>query len=186
VPPTAEPDDPYRAGIDALRELILAGHHFRQSVADVFGIGVTETAAISYLAARGDLGQTELARYLGITTSSATSLIDRLQANGWVTRVPHPGDRRRMSVRLTDQANQAVHDTRHWFRGALGTLTDDEMPLAADILTRVAAGLRSQHDEMQRRNAAPAVGPAAGPPSAPSPPSLPGSISTAGPASSIG
>ncbi len=47
------------------------------------------------------MGQTELADALGITTSSVTSLIDRMERSGLVKRQPHPRDRRRTVVQLT-------------------------------------------------------------------------------------
>jgi DNA-binding MarR family transcriptional regulator len=141
-----EPDDPRAPTVDALRELILAAENYRHRVADYFGIGVTETAAISYLFSRGDLGQTELARHLGITTSTTTSLIDRLEANGLAVRIPHPGDRRRTTIQLSEAGHRAVHESRHWFRAALDGVADRDLARATKLLTSVAEGLRTQAD----------------------------------------
>lgn len=43
----------------------------------------------------------QLGEHLGITTSSTTSLLDRLEASGFLTRTPNPTDRRSSYVQLT-------------------------------------------------------------------------------------
>lgn len=46
----------------------------------------------------------ELAEAAQITKQTATALVDRLEAAGWVERVPDPTDGRARLVRLTEQA----------------------------------------------------------------------------------
>src|SRR6478736_630071 len=58
----------------ALRELILAGERYRIAVAARLDLSVNESRTISYLLARGAMGQTELSTALGLTTSSTTRL----------------------------------------------------------------------------------------------------------------
>ena len=43
-----------------LRTLILAGENYRQATAQVSGLGITETQALSYLAIYGERGQNDL------------------------------------------------------------------------------------------------------------------------------
>ena len=85
-PPTAARD----AATAALRELILAGERYRIAVASHLDLTVNESRAISHLLARGPMGQTDLATALGLTTSSTTTLVDRLVGREMVVRVPHP------------------------------------------------------------------------------------------------
>ena len=73
------------------------------------------------------MGQTELADALGITTSSVTSLIDRMERSGLVKRQPHPRDRRRTVVQLTKYGVESVERTRTWFVRAF----DDDRGRAA-------------------------------------------------------
>jgi DNA-binding MarR family transcriptional regulator len=54
------------------------------------------------------LGPAELGRLLGITSGAATGLVDRLAQAGFVTREPHPGDRRRQTVTTTPRARDAM------------------------------------------------------------------------------
>src|ERR1700751_6092393 len=47
-----------------------------------------------------------LADRLGLTTGSVTSMLDRLEKAGYLTRSPHPADRRKLIVRATETAVQ--------------------------------------------------------------------------------
>jgi DNA-binding MarR family transcriptional regulator len=66
---------------------------------------ITEREALRYLstAAARDEPRTpkQLGEHLGITTPSTTSLLDRLEGSGFLTRVPNPTDRRSSYVHLT-------------------------------------------------------------------------------------
>jgi DNA-binding MarR family transcriptional regulator len=143
MPFTASADDPRAPAVDALRDLMLASVSYRQSVAGYFGVGWTETQAVSYLSAQGGLGQTELAESLGITTSSVTSLIDRLESEGLVKRHRHPDDRRRTTVELTDRGREAVSTTRLWFRAAFDQIDEAELTAVARTLTKLTESLRA-------------------------------------------
>lgn len=68
---------------------------------------ITEREALRYLRAAATAAGEEpctpkrLGEHLGISTSSTTSLLDRLEASGFLTRVPNPTDRRSSYVQLT-------------------------------------------------------------------------------------
>lgn len=65
---------------------------------------VTEREALRYLRVIAGAGvqctPKQLSEHLGITSSATTSLLDRLEASGFLTRVPNPTDRRSSYVRL--------------------------------------------------------------------------------------
>jgi DNA-binding MarR family transcriptional regulator len=139
-------DDLKPVAISALRDLALAIEGFRHTVARHFGIGTTESQALSHLMARGELGQTELAVALGITTSAATSLIDRLETNGFAERRPHPDDRRRVTVRMAPRGQALMDQAQGWFRGAFDGIAEAELARATEVLASIAAHL-SHHVE---------------------------------------
>ena len=72
--------------VSSLRLLILAGENYRQTAAQNLGLGITEAQALSYLATQGDRGQNQIADDLGITSSAATALVDRLERQGVAER----------------------------------------------------------------------------------------------------
>jgi DNA-binding MarR family transcriptional regulator len=90
-----------------------------------------------------ELSPGRLIRETLVTSGTMTNRVDRLELLGLVERLPDPGDRRGVRVRLTDRGRHAVDD-------ALGDLLDQERQLLAvltgpdrrqlgDLLRRVAA-----------------------------------------------
>ncbi|HET9650466.1 MAG TPA: MarR family transcriptional regulator [Microlunatus sp.] len=129
--------------VRSLRRVILAGEHYRQSVAQVTGLGVTETQALSYLAVHGPRGQNELAADLGITSSAATALVDRLERQGVAERSAHPSDRRRVQVQLTEGGRAVVKLSRDWLASAFDDLPEATVKELSCELVRIADSLRA-------------------------------------------
>lgn len=128
--------------VSALRELILAGENYRTNVARAMGMGVTESQALSYLLARGPMGQTSLANALGLTTSSTTSLVDRLEAAGLVRREAHASDRRRSIVHPSEAADGRLASARAWIAQALEAIPAEERRQLTRHLQTLATSLR--------------------------------------------
>lgn len=126
----------------ALRELILAGERYRIAVAAHLDLTVNESRAISYLLARGPMGQTELAAALGLTTSSTTTLLDRLEQREMVRRVPDPNDRRRSSVELPESGVRQLREVRDWMPQAFDAFDAADLPEVATTLGTLAESLR--------------------------------------------
>ena len=145
APPTAARD----AATAALRELILAGERYRIAVASHLDLTVNESRAISHLLARGPMGQTDLATALGLTTSSTTTLVDRLVQREMVLRVPHPDDRRRSTVEIPESAMRRLSDVRDWMPQAFDPVAAADLPGVATLLDTLAAGLRGVTSDIE-------------------------------------
>ena len=127
-----------------LREIILAGEQYRYVVAQHLGLTISESQAVSYLFARGPMGQSDLGQALGFNTSSTTALVDRLERNLIAERVPHPSDRRRSTVRLSDSGRETVSAATGWIVHAFDSIDPDALSDLAMTLHRLAADLRAQ------------------------------------------
>jgi MarR family transcriptional regulator for hemolysin len=57
-------------------------------------------AWISYL---GELSQTELAEKMGIEAPTLVGVLDRMERDGWIQRVPSEVDRRKKLIRVTER-----------------------------------------------------------------------------------
>ncbi|NTW40025.1 MAG: MarR family transcriptional regulator, partial [Cellulomonadaceae bacterium] len=72
-----------------------------------------------------------------------TNRIDRLEARGLVARLPAPGDRRGVLVRLTPtgraRVDAALEDLLEVERGLLGSLTGEDQTALADLLRRLVS-----------------------------------------------
>jgi DNA-binding MarR family transcriptional regulator len=145
---TASPTTPHQHGtveaVQNLRRIILAGEHYRRAVAEAIGLGTTESQALSYLAVHGDSGQSDVARCLGLTSSAATALVDRLERQGVAERVRHPRDRRRSIVRLTGRGEAMVSESHRWLRAALERVGSSDLGLVSASLATIAADLSTR------------------------------------------
>jgi DNA-binding MarR family transcriptional regulator len=93
----------------AVRAVVLAAENFRLRAArSVLGVGTTEMSALFFLFIEGTSTPTELANRLQITTASVTELVERLGRAGLARRAPHPHDRRKVVVSLTEAAQEQV------------------------------------------------------------------------------
>src|SRR2546426_7647398 len=79
------------------------------------GIPPVQLQALTVLAA-GDVRMHELARRLGLATSTVTRLVDRLEAAGLAERRSERPDRRSVLVGLSTSGSQALHALRKRLR----------------------------------------------------------------------
>src|SRR5262249_10896045 len=107
-----------------------------------------------------------VAERLLITTGTMTSLLDTLERRGLVHRVPHPSDRRKLLIDITDQARSIldrllprVHGAS---RDAFSVLSDAECETLVRLLERVQTRLDvlagqpvPDRDERRRRRGDP-------------------------------
>ncbi|MBY8887342.1 MarR family transcriptional regulator [Streptomyces sp. PTM05] len=86
------------------------------------------------------LGQIAAAHH--VDAPYATLIVDKLEAHGLVERKPHPDDRRRKLVTLTDAGHQAIATADAILLRpprAVEALTPDELGQLTALLTRLAA-----------------------------------------------
>lgn len=82
---------------------------------------------------------------LGVTARSVTALVDALEADDLVRRVPHPTDRRATIIELTDSGRATVHQQfeAHSMRAAevFGRLADSDQRELLRLLNLLSAEL---------------------------------------------
>ena len=99
------------------------------------------------VALSGDDGQSQrqLSARLGLHRNVMVSLIDNLEEQGLVKRMPHPDDRRAFAVTLTDKARELLPELEEQSRAmedeVTAALTPDERTMLLDALQRVSASL---------------------------------------------
>ncbi|MEE8600584.1 MarR family winged helix-turn-helix transcriptional regulator [Euzebya tangerina] len=92
----------------ALRSVLWAYDDVQQHVADLMDLSERDVRALEHLMERPDLGPADLALLLGISTASSTVLVDRLEDAGHIRRQPHPEDRRRKQLVVTQHASDEM------------------------------------------------------------------------------
>src|SRR5215469_4319746 len=114
----------WEAALDRVLELtVLLGRDMTDSLARE---GLTESRAhlLWQLQQRGPCIQATLAADLNVTPRTITALVDGLVATGFVTREPHPSDRRAALVTFTQRGRTTAHVLAR-FRGVLAAQAPD-------------------------------------------------------------
>lgn len=83
---------------ELLREMITANEAFVEHLGRELSVNTTDLDAMTHLISTGPLGPTELARRLELSTAAVTTVVDRLESIGHVTRAQHPTDRRSVLI----------------------------------------------------------------------------------------
>lgn len=136
--------------LDLLRELARVAAEVRPTVARRARLSESELVALEHLMAEA-LGPVEVGRRLGVTSAASTGIVDRLEARGHVRRAPHPVDRRRTEVSITESGRSEVLGfLMPMFRSLAqldAELSDDERAVVDRYLTKAIAAFRAVLDE---------------------------------------
>jgi DNA-binding MarR family transcriptional regulator len=108
-------------------------------IAREFGLTVTDTQALHLLVLRGDIRTAkQLSDATGISTSTVSRVIDRLERAGYVRRMPDPDDRRSARLELDMKQVQPLVDRYAEYVAHLERVnaryTDDQLDLVAGYL----------------------------------------------------
>jgi DNA-binding MarR family transcriptional regulator len=104
-----------------------------------------EALVLLCFSSRGSLPMGKMGERLQVHPTSVTSIVQRLEADGLVTRRPHPDDGRAILAEVTDAGRALVQAATADLVAAdfaLGSLTDDQLELLSELLrpVRRAAG----------------------------------------------
>ncbi|HEX3781831.1 MAG TPA: MarR family transcriptional regulator [Pseudonocardiaceae bacterium] len=99
-----------------------------------------EALVLLYFSQRGSLPMRVMGQRLQLHPTSVTNIVDRLEADGLVKRIPHPTDRRTTLVEITDngrarraEATAAVTDVEFGLRG----LSERQTAQLTELLAKV-------------------------------------------------
>ena len=110
-------------------------HALNQDLASL-GLTAAEINALANLADGRARTVSELGAAIGSRPTTVTSLLDRLEQRGHITRHPRPGDRRAVLIELTGSGRQAAATIRR-------TLAEREQRALADLDPAALAGFHA-------------------------------------------
>jgi DNA-binding MarR family transcriptional regulator len=115
----------------------------------------TKLRAVDLLGESGGLRIRELAAGMAIDETSATRLVDRLEAIGVAVRTAASEDRRATVVVLTAQGERVLAEMarrrRAFFRDVLAALDPDEREELVRLTAKATAALRARSEELAAR-----------------------------------
>lgn len=129
-----------RTGDEAFR--VVESHLARYEITQGrFGVLMALWGVCQRTGCATQLTPAELADHTGVTRATITGLIDTLERSGLVTRVPHSGDRRMMSVGLTPRAETLLLKIlpEHFRQMAqlMDPLSESERKMLVRLLTKI-------------------------------------------------
>lgn len=137
---------------------MLIGLHNEQARAD-YGLSASGKQALAIIeGAREALEPSVIAERLLITTGSTTSMLDTLERAGLVRRMPHPADRRKLLVDVTDDAIAIIDELLPSLHQRERTIIEDaltpsEQQTLLALLAKVQASIAEHADDPPARTA---------------------------------
>jgi DNA-binding MarR family transcriptional regulator len=127
----------------AARALDMALAEMHVEVSREMSVTWGELLTLEHLGREGPLGPTELAQKLHMRTGAVTALLDRLEEQGRIARRPHPSDRRKIVVQITDQGRDEtmghLHPMLDEVIAMVQTLPEEERPVIHRFLDDLTA-----------------------------------------------
>jgi DNA-binding MarR family transcriptional regulator len=111
---------------------------FRNPAEDAESAGLTgpQVSVMACLVRGGATTLTDLSRSLGMTHSTASGIVDRLQARGLVRRAPDPDDQRRTRLVVTDKVTRYVEELQAGPSGRVAAALSKVTPAERDAIRR--------------------------------------------------
>lgn len=91
-----------------------------------FDVSVPQSHGLEAVVRQGPLSLGELAERLYVDKSTASRIVDALERKGYVTRMPHPGDRRALRLTATPAGRRLVGRIR-------ASLIEESKAVLADL-----------------------------------------------------
>ncbi|WP_295781354.1 MarR family transcriptional regulator [uncultured Microbacterium sp.] len=161
--------------MEAMRLYRAAEMTMRRQTQASMAMGENELLVLRFLTRESnrhhDVTPIALARHLGVSTASVTALLDRLERSGHVKRSPHPSDRRKVVVALTQRADDEMRETLAAMHArmmqATRGMTENETTAVTAFLDRMRCAVADTC--AQRRDGCCGVASNAAPPTASAP-----------------
>ncbi|HEY6539187.1 MAG TPA: MarR family transcriptional regulator [Candidatus Dormibacteraeota bacterium] len=104
---------------------------------------VRQLEVLRIIASEGTMAMHQLAARHGVTRSTTTEVVDRLESQGLVERRHDPLDRRSVEVALTERAQTLVAQVRQLQESSLAVVTkaydDEELATLVRLLEKIVA-----------------------------------------------
>lgn len=130
-------DESHGKAIMGLIHRVTAGNAERPTL----GLNVRQRLVIQSLGQDAGRPIAAVSQQLGVTPSTMTGLVDRLEEQGFVRRESHPSDRRATLLRLTRKGESAYRREVDFYRAlvdeTLSELGDDAKALVLDALAHL-------------------------------------------------
>lgn len=135
-------EDRMQTSLVSLRRILRATEFNARSLAHATGLSVAQLVVLELVAAEDRVSPSSIARGAGVGHATATSLIDKLQRRGLITRTRGERDRRHVWVSITDAGREllskAPNPLQRTYSEQFEKLPDWEQAMIVATLEKVA------------------------------------------------
>lgn len=130
------------------REQGVSGILLRNTIRRRLKLNAADNECLSLLSIKGTATPTEIARYTGLTTGSATAMLDRLEKAKFIRRKPNPKDRRGLLIEIDKSYGEKIGPLLAGILDAnkklVAAYSAEELKTINDFLTRFTKNVNDQ------------------------------------------
>lgn len=136
--------------VSSIRWLIKKVQYDSSTFGREFGLTGPQGQILQLLYVKGSLSPVQLSRYLYVTPSNITGIIDRLEQKNLVTRIRQTGDRRVTLIALTKTGEKLSHKLPEILEeqlvAGLSALTPERLDLLSDSMKQLKLFIQSRNE----------------------------------------
>lgn len=121
---------------------------FRNAMAKKFGLNLTESLCLTILGVEGVCTPTEISKFVGLTTGSTTTMLDRLEKKNIIKRKSNPDDRRGVLIEINEQyakdAQKLVTGIQKAHKELIESYSDKELEIIEDFLNKFTGNIKEE------------------------------------------
>jgi DNA-binding MarR family transcriptional regulator len=118
-----------------------------------FGMTAQEAAVLVHCAEEGETSAGKLAKAMGRDKGKITRFVDRLEANGFLTRRPDSRDHRLQIIKATNKGRRAFPDLRLRFEEVRGQFFEGVLNVDLDKLEALLSQLHANAERLCEKKA---------------------------------
>lgn len=141
--------------ISGLRGLDTELDLMNQAIADFAGMNRTDAQCMDIISAGGAITPGSLAERIGLTPGAVTTILDRLEAGGWIVRRHDSADRRRVLVKPNRSKLRRIRSSFRGLQRATRNLSrrysEEQLEFMVEFLQQTAT-IVAEHRRSLRMN----------------------------------
>lgn len=126
---------------------------FRNAMAKKLDLSLTESLCLTLLGIGLASTPSEIAKYIGLSTGSTTTLLDRLEKMRFIKRKSNPKDRRGILIEFDDEYSKRSHELvagiQKSHKELINTYTDEELKVVIDFLNKFTENIVKHTKEIE-------------------------------------
>ena len=136
-----------------VREYGISNVLFRNIIADVMGVNITDVECLGLLFHKGISTPSELSAYTGLSSGATTAMLDRLENSGIIERRPNPNDRRGTMISIIQEKAEKLAPLFQSGREAQNQLvssySEEELELLTAFLHNLVITMDQERQKLQ-------------------------------------